>query len=181
MASILQLADANQTYQLGQHLGRSLRAGSVLLLEGNLGAGKTTLVQGIGAGLGIPDSIESPTFTLINEYLEGRLPLYHLDLYRLDRAEAAELHLETYWEGLEVEPGILAIEWSDRLPYYPASYLRLQLDYLELAAQPVKTAENLPEVLAEILPGRKLMFRAIGTALWLEAAIELFKGSCFDA
>jgi tRNA threonylcarbamoyladenosine biosynthesis protein TsaE len=72
------LADAQATRSLGISLGQSLPAGTVILLLGELGAGKTTLVQGIGAGVGITEPIVSPTFTLINEYLEGRLPLYHL-------------------------------------------------------------------------------------------------------
>lgn len=126
---ILSLPDADATYSLGKALGNSLPAGSVLLLEGDLGAGKTTLVQGIGKGLGITDPIVSPTFTLINEYTEGRLPLYHLDLYRLQPAEVSTLNLETYWEGLEVPVGIVAIEWAERLEYQPPSYLRLRLTY----------------------------------------------------
>lgn len=123
----ISLPNAGATHKFGEALGRSLPAGSVLLLEGDLGSGKTTLVQGIGAGLGIKDAIESPTFTLINEYLEGRIPLYHLDLYRLEPAEVAALHLENYWEGLEVSLGIVAIEWSERLPYKPDNYLRVCL------------------------------------------------------
>src|SRR4028118_407740 len=112
MATIF-LADAEATRSLGLSLGQSLPAGSVILLEGDLGAGKTTLVQGIGEGLGISDPIVSPTFTLINEYMEGRLPLYHLDLYRLEAKQVAALNLETYWEGVEVTPGIVAIEWAE--------------------------------------------------------------------
>lgn len=125
----LTLTDATATRQLGIQLGQVLPPGSVLLLEGDLGSGKTTLVQGIGAGLGIAEAIDSPTFTLVNEYLEGRSPLYHLDLYRLSPAEVADLTLETYWEGIEVEPGIVAIEWAERLPSKPTSYLLLQLGY----------------------------------------------------
>jgi tRNA threonylcarbamoyladenosine biosynthesis protein TsaE len=121
------LPDAETTQSLGAVLGRSLPAGMVLLLEGNLGSGKTTLVQGLGQGLGISEAIVSPTFTLINEYQEGRIPLYHIDLYRLSPEEAAGLYLETYWEGLEVEPGIVAIEWAERLQYLPASYLKICL------------------------------------------------------
>jgi len=101
----------------------------VILLEGDLGAGKTTLVQGIGEGLGITDSIVSPTFTLINEYLEGRLPLYHLDLYRLEPEEVKALNLESYWEGIEFELGIVAIEWAERLSYKPQRYLSICLNY----------------------------------------------------
>lgn len=123
------LADTDATRSLGKTLGQSLSLGSVILLEGDLGAGKTTLVQGIGEGLGITDPIVSPTFTLINEYTEGRIPLYHLDLYRLQPEEVEALNLEIYWEGLEMPLGIVAIEWAERLPYLPSSYLRLHLTY----------------------------------------------------
>lgn len=126
---VIFLADDKATRSLGISLGRSLPAGTVILLEGDLGAGKTTLVGGIGEGLGIVDPIVSPTFTLINEYLEGRIPLYHLDLYRLEPQEAQALQLENYWEGVEVTPGIVAIEWPERLHYKPDSYLHVQLTY----------------------------------------------------
>lgn len=125
------LVGVERTRSLGRILGRTLAAGSVIFLEGDLGSGKTTLVQGIGLGLGITDSIVSPTFTLINEYTEGRLPLYHLDLYRLQPQEVAALHLETYWSGIEVALGIVAIEWADRLDYKPSGYLQIRLSYHE--------------------------------------------------
>ncbi|MBE9252038.1 tRNA (adenosine(37)-N6)-threonylcarbamoyltransferase complex ATPase subunit type 1 TsaE [Dolichospermum sp. LEGE 00240] len=125
------LPNMEATQQLGITLGETLNAGSVILLEGDLGAGKTTLVQGIGKGLGIIDSIVSPTFTLINEYPEGRIPLYHLDLYRLEPQEVTGLNLESYWEGIEVTPGIVAIEWAERMPYLPDSYLKICLKYGE--------------------------------------------------
>lgn len=123
------LPDAAETRALGIILGQSLSAGSVILLEGDLGAGKTTLVQGIGEGLSIIDPIVSPTFTLINEYTEGRLPLYHLDLYRLQPEEVEALQLESYWEGIEMPLGIVAIEWAERLQYEPPHHLRVQLTY----------------------------------------------------
>lgn len=125
----ISLADTEATQRLGITLGQSLPEGSVILLEGDLGAGKTTLVQGIGEGLGITEAIVSPTFTLINEYTEGRIPLYHLDLYRLEPAEVTALNLESYWEGIEVALGIVAIEWAERMPYKPDSYLRICLTY----------------------------------------------------
>ncbi len=127
----LHLPNAEATRDLGKQLGRSLPPNTILLLEGNLGAGKTTFVQGLGEGLNIPESIESPTFTLINEYTTGRIPLYHLDLYRLEAVEIKQLNLEQYWEGIEVEPGMVAIEWADRLPYKPESYLQIELSYTE--------------------------------------------------
>ncbi|HLO87684.1 MAG TPA: tRNA (adenosine(37)-N6)-threonylcarbamoyltransferase complex ATPase subunit type 1 TsaE [Nostocaceae cyanobacterium] len=125
----ISLPNTEATLKLGFTLGENLTAGSVILLEGDLGAGKTTLVQGLGKGLGISDSIVSPTFTLINEYTEGRLPLYHLDLYRLEPPEVKALNLATYWEGIEVEPGIVAIEWAQRMPYQPDSYFIVHLTY----------------------------------------------------
>ena len=117
------LADLAATQHLGMMLGQTLPAGSVILLEGDLGCGKTSLIQGLGQGLGIVDSIVSPTFTLINEYHEGRVPLYHLDLYRLTPQQVDDLYLETYWQGVEVPLGIVAIEWSERLQHRPSDYL----------------------------------------------------------
>jgi tRNA threonylcarbamoyladenosine biosynthesis protein TsaE len=127
----LSLPKLNHVQALGQCLGKILVPGSILMLEGDLGSGKTTLVQSIGAGLGITDVIASPTFALIHEYPEGRIPLYHFDLYRLESGEVKELHLETYWEGLEVLPGIVAIEWPDRLLDWPENYLHCHLIYVD--------------------------------------------------
>lgn len=126
-ALTLHLANADATADLGTLLGRSLPAGSLILLSGDLGSGKTTLVQGLGRELGITDAIASPTFTLINEYFEGRLPLYHLDLYRLDPPEVQALRLESYWEGQERPLGIVAIEWAERLGIRPDAYLEIDL------------------------------------------------------
>ena len=143
------LANPAATHRLGVRLGQTLVAGSVLLLQGNLGSGKTALVQGIAVGLGIDEPVVSPTFVLLNEYFEGRLPLYHFDLYRLDPPDTAALDLETYWEGTEVPLGIVAIEWAERLSQLPLSYLQIQLD---LAAE-----------------GRQATLSAIGDAMsaWL--------------
>ena len=126
---IFKLIDATATQKLGIDLGKSLTAGAVLLLIGDLGSGKTTFTQGLAQGMGIVDSIVSPTFTIINEYTSGRLPLYHLDLYRLTLEEVDELHVESYWLGLEAELGIVAIEWAERLSYLPDNYLRIELTY----------------------------------------------------
>jgi tRNA threonylcarbamoyladenosine biosynthesis protein TsaE len=125
----LWLPHAEATRQLGISLGKTLPEGSVLLLEGDLGSGKTTLVQGIGQGLGIKEPIASPTFILLNEYPEGRIPLYHFDLYRLEPAEVAALYLETYWSGIEYPPGIVAIEWADRMVHTPPDALKIRLSY----------------------------------------------------
>ncbi|XLQ12425.1 MAG: tRNA (adenosine(37)-N6)-threonylcarbamoyltransferase complex ATPase subunit type 1 TsaE [cyanobacterium endosymbiont of Epithemia adnata isolate EadnSB Bon19] len=124
---IIELPSAKATLGLGEQLGKLLPARTVILLEGNLGVGKTTLVKGIGKGLNISELIVSPTFTLINEYTQGRLRLYHLDLYRLEPQEVEKLYPELYWEYQEVPPGITAIEWAQRLPYQPSDYLEIQL------------------------------------------------------
>lgn len=126
MPTIL-LPTLEDTQHFGRLLGEHLAPGSTILLSGNLGAGKTSLVQGIGKGLGITEPIVSPTFTLINEYLEGRIPLYHLDLYRLEPNQVDTIYPEIYWEGLEVAPGITAIEWSQRLTIKPDNYLAIEL------------------------------------------------------
>jgi tRNA threonylcarbamoyladenosine biosynthesis protein TsaE len=121
------LADATATQTLGRAIGQILRPGAVILLDGELGAGKTTLVQGLAAGLGIAEPVVSPTFVLVNEYLEGSIPLYHFDLYRLSPEEVEPLALEQYWEGGEVTAGIVAIEWSERLSELPIAYLQVAL------------------------------------------------------
>lgn len=123
----LKLDDAVMTQRLGKSLGQLLPINTVLLLDGELGAGKTTLVQGIGLGLGITEPIVSPTFAIAQEYFEGRIPLYHLDLYRLNATEIAELYLENYWEAMEVPPGVTVIEWAYLLPYLPTNYLAISL------------------------------------------------------
>lgn len=126
MVLTLALNDRTATRGLGLALGRSLPP-CVILLEGELGSGKTTLVQSLGEGLGITDAIVSPTFTLINEYPEGRIPLYHLDLYRLQPEEVEGLHPELYWQSEEYPAGIVAIEWPDRLVHRPGDYLHICL------------------------------------------------------
>ncbi|MBD2395489.1 tRNA (adenosine(37)-N6)-threonylcarbamoyltransferase complex ATPase subunit type 1 TsaE [Cyanobacterium aponinum FACHB-4101] len=122
------LPDEESTKKLGKEFAQKLTPNSVLLLQGNLGAGKTTFIQGLGEGLGISEPIVSPTFTLINEYLEGKIPLYHIDLYRLNPEQVKHLHLQNYWEGIEVEAGITAIEWSDLLPQLPPHYWQIILE-----------------------------------------------------
>ena len=115
-----------ETAEVARQLGTTLHAGTVLLLSGNLGAGKTAFVRGLASGLGVdPDEVSSPTFTLIHEYRGGRLTLYHVDLYRLDRAATADLGLEE----LGVSDGVLAIEWPDRLSHelLDATVIRIEI------------------------------------------------------
>lgn len=101
----------DETLALGEAWGREAQRGWVIGLTGNLGAGKTQLVKGIARGLGVEGRIASPTFALVNEYSTGRLPLFHLDLYRLDTAEQiAAAGLETY---LINPDGVTVVEWVE--------------------------------------------------------------------
>ena len=105
--------DESQTAAVGRELAPGLSAGDVVLLYGDLGAGKTAFVKGLAEGLGVsPDEVSSPTFTLLQEYRGGRLTLYHVDLYRLDDPrEIEDLGLDEI-----AEDGVLAIEWAEKLP-----------------------------------------------------------------
>ena len=105
-------ASEADTRDIARGLAAELTPGTVILLSGDLGAGKTAFVKGLAEGLGLdPDEVTSPTFTLVHEYRGGRLPLVHVDLYRLDRAELDEIGLD---DDLAVA-GIVAIEWAERL------------------------------------------------------------------
>ncbi len=102
----------DETFALGADWGREARAGWLVGLSGDLGAGKTQLVKGFARGLGSHARVHSPTFALLNEYPDGRLPLFHLDLYRLvDRADVLRAGLEEY---LLRPPGVTIVEWIDR-------------------------------------------------------------------
>jgi tRNA threonylcarbamoyladenosine biosynthesis protein TsaE len=105
-------------------LSRTLVAGDVVLLSGDLGAGKTAFVRGLAEGLGVdPGEVSSPTFTLLHEYRGGRLPLFHADLYRLDRVAAEDIGLD----DPAIAAGVLAVEWPDRLARMlsPAVFVRI--------------------------------------------------------
>ena len=105
-------ASERETFALGEKLARTLQPGTFVLLHGDLGSGKTAFVRGLASGLGIdPGEVSSPTFVLIQHY-RGRVPLTHVDLYRLDSERAVDdLGLEELAAG-----GILAVEWADRMP-----------------------------------------------------------------
>jgi tRNA threonylcarbamoyladenosine biosynthesis protein TsaE len=120
-------ASEEATRAIGAELARELKAGDVLLLEGELGSGKTCLVAGLAAGLGCKAEVASPTFTLINEYKGGRLDLAHMDLYRLEPGAQIEgLGLEEYFDG----PGVSAVEWPARLGRLkPAGAWELSLEH----------------------------------------------------
>jgi tRNA threonylcarbamoyladenosine biosynthesis protein TsaE len=113
------------TSAVGESLGRALRAGDVVLLFGDLGAGKTAFVRGMARGAGAsPDEVSSPTFTLVQEYTGTSLTLYHVDLYRLDSAEIDDLGLEDLVAG----DGVVAIEWAERWKGRPDDAIEVRIE-----------------------------------------------------
>ena len=115
----------DETAAAGERIARTLVAGDVVLLTGELGAGKTAFVRGMARGLGAaPDDVSSPTFTLIQEYAGGRLTLQHVDLYRLAPAEVADLGLDELVSGRHV----VAIEWSERWSGRPADAIEVTIE-----------------------------------------------------
>jgi tRNA threonylcarbamoyladenosine biosynthesis protein TsaE len=114
----------DETQAVAAAVAASLKPGDVLLLSGNLGAGKTAFVRGLAAGLGCdPDDVSSPTFTLVQEY-RGRLPLYHVDLYRLAPGEVDDLGLDAL-----AADGVLAIEWAERMPRPDPGAIEVRLEH----------------------------------------------------
>ena len=103
---------AQETEALGEKVGRSLMPGAVLAYTGDLGAGKTAFTRGLARGLEIPERITSPTFTIVNEYEGGRLPLFHFDMYRLGSSD--EL-FDIGWEDYLARDGVCAVEWSENI------------------------------------------------------------------
>ena len=101
-----------ETEHIGEMLGRRLRPGTVVAYHGGLGMGKTAFTRGLARGLGIPDRVTSPTFTIVNEYEGGRLPLFHFDMYRLGSSD--EL-FDIGWEDYLARGGVCAVEWSENV------------------------------------------------------------------
>ena len=101
-----------ETEALGQKLGQKLPAGTVIAYRGDLGAGKTAFTRGLARGLGIQDPVTSPTYTIVNEYLGGRIPLFHFDMYRLHSADDL---FDIGWDDYLERQGICAVEWSENV------------------------------------------------------------------
>ena len=130
---MMMLMNEEQVKEYGKELGAKLVPGGVVALVGELGAGKTTLAKAIASGLGVTEPVTSPTFTLVCEYTSGRLPLYHIDVYRLGRADEAlppedisEIGFDEYLYGA----GVAVVEWADRVEWLmPEGSLWLELSY----------------------------------------------------
>ena len=120
---------AAETRALGERLAKQLKAGDVILLEGELGAGKSELARGVAKGLGVQETVTSPSFTILNVYESGRLPLYHFDVYRVsDEDELFEIGLEDYFH----KGGVCLVEWADLIEdLLPADAITITLSYGE--------------------------------------------------
>lgn len=117
---------AEDTFELGKKLGQNAKPGDVYTLVGDLGVGKTVFTQGLAEGLGIAEAVSSPTFTIVQVYEEGRLPLYHFDVYRIgDVSEMDEIGYEDYFYG----EGVCLIEWADLIrEILPERYTRIFIE-----------------------------------------------------
>ena len=151
--------DVNSTEEM-QHLGaviaQTAQAHDLLLLNGDLGAGKTTLTQGIGRELGIKRPVKSPTFTIVREYPEARLPLFHMDFYRLENDDLSSIDLSAYM----AEPGLAVIEWPEIVQE------QLPEEYLQIVIKRIDDSWNSTKRVVEFVPkGRR-------NEQWAEKIIE---------
>ena len=126
MTRTLESASPAETQAIGERLGRALGAGDVVALSGELGAGKTAFVQGLARGLGVRGRVASPTFTIVTEHDDGRVPLYHVDFYRLERAaELGAIGFDDYF----ARGGVVVVEWADRFwDALPAERLEVRIE-----------------------------------------------------
>lgn len=144
MIKVIETNVEDETKAFASTLAQHVKAGMTILLEGELGAGKTTFTKGFAEGLGIERVIKSPTYTLIREYTKGRLPLYHMDLYRLEDTGAEEMGLDEYFDG----EGVCVVEWG--------SVVKEELPEEHLLIQIETSLENINK--------RKMTLTAVGTA-----------------
>lgn len=124
--TIRESAGAQETFEYGRMLAKEAQPGQIYCLDGDLGVGKTVFAQGFAAGLGIPEPVSSPTFTIIQQYEGGRLPLYHFDVYRIgDVGEMEEIGYEDYFYG----EGVCLIEWSELIQeILPKDVIRVKIE-----------------------------------------------------
>lgn len=125
---VFESTSSQMTFDFAKKIGEKLKSGDVLCLDGDLGVGKTVFTKGVAAGLGIKDDVSSPTFTLIQEYYGGRLPLYHFDVYRIDGPwDMDDLGYEEYFYG----EGVCLVEWGSMIKeLFPENtiYVRIEKD-----------------------------------------------------
>ena len=118
---------ALETERVGSRLAAQLCAGDVIAYYGGLGAGKTAFTRGLAAGLGVTDEVTSPTYTIVNEYMSGRIPLFHFDMYRLSSSE--EL-FDIGWEDYLARGGVCAVEWSENVEDALTGAIRVTIETL---------------------------------------------------
>ena len=151
--------EVNSTQEM-QHLGaviaQTAQAHDLLLLNGDLGAGKTTLTQGIGRALGIKRPVKSPTFTIVREYPEAKLPLFHMDFYRLENDDLSSIDLSAYM----AEPGLVVIEWPEIVQE------QLPEEYLQIIIKRVDDSWNSTKRVVEFVPKGRM------NEQWAEKIIE---------
>lgn len=158
MQEKLEIDSAARMQKLGAALAQTAQAHDLLLLNGDLGAGKTTLTQGLGRALGIRRPVKSPTFTIVREYREAKLPLFHMDFYRLETDDLSSIDLNGYLG----EPGLVVIEW-------PQLIMRDLPDaYLQLIIRRVDDSWDSTKRTVEFKP------RGKRNEEWLKAALEKF-------
>ena len=114
-----------ETEKIGAALGNILPAGTILAYEGDLGAGKTAFTRGLARGLGCGDTVTSPTYTIVNEYLSGRMPLFHFDMYRLQSSDDL---FDIGWEDYLERGGICAVEWSENVADAMENAIRIRIE-----------------------------------------------------
>lgn len=114
-----------ETENIGAALGKIVTPGTVIAYEGDLGAGKTAFTRGLARGLGCSDTVTSPTYTIVNEYLSGRLPLFHFDMYRLSSADDL---FDIGWEDYLLRGGVCAVEWSENVQEALESALTVRIE-----------------------------------------------------
>lgn len=124
--TIYETYSAEETAELGRQIAQTLRPGDICALTGELGAGKTVFVQGVAKGLGIPEPVNSPTFTIVQVYGEGRMPFYHFDVYRIaDIEEMEEIGYEDYFYG----DGFTMVEWAELITeLMPCEYQKITIE-----------------------------------------------------
>ncbi|WP_099974494.1 tRNA (adenosine(37)-N6)-threonylcarbamoyltransferase complex ATPase subunit type 1 TsaE [Lactobacillus terrae] len=147
----IQTSSYDETENLGKQFASDLIPGDVILLNGDLGVGKTTFTRGIASGLGITKNVKSPTFTLIREYKDGRIPLYHMDMYRLEDSMDEDLGFSEYFDG----DGVSIVEWpqfiKDELPK----------DHISISIRRSPESED-GRIIEIILRGDKYQARSFG-------------------
>ncbi|MBU4485057.1 tRNA (adenosine(37)-N6)-threonylcarbamoyltransferase complex ATPase subunit type 1 TsaE [bacterium] len=143
MSRVIETSSVKETHKLAHEIAKNLKAGDVIGLAGNLGSGKTTFVQGLARALNVPSScyVNSPTFTLLNEYLGGDLPVYHFDFYRLNSSdEFIDLGFYEYFNG----NGISLVEWAEKfIDELPERAYRLEFSVVDETTREIKVPEEL--------------------------------------